>query len=153
MQKKRIILLIALIVIIAGILALAIIKPKQVTPMQQTAIAEYSIKIGETDYDITNLVLKPLEITPTISAGMIPVKYENGFWTITTKDDTSWFDYTNGQPAFTMLNDGYYKSELDIGINENQLANKNVGVGVPDDPNLNIHTRFNLHVHTTICIQ
>lgn len=153
MQKKKIILLIALIVIIAGILALAIIKPKQVTPMQQTAIAEYSTKIGETDYDITNLVLTPSEIMPTISAGMIPVKYENGFWTITTKEDRDWYSYSNGKPAYIMLNDGYYKSELDVGINENQLANKNVGVSVTDDPNLDIHTRFNLHVHTTFCIQ
>lgn len=152
MQKKKIIMLTALILIIVGIIALVLSKPKQMTPMNLTATAEFTTQIGETEYDITNLVLNANEILPTISAGMIPIKYENGTWTITTVNDTDWCDYANGKPAYIMLNDGYYKSELERGVTEEKLMQNKLGIGVPDDPNVEIHTRHNLYVHTTICI-
>lgn len=151
MQKKKIILLSILVLVTLGIVALLFPKPKKISPMQMTATEEYSTQIGEIEYDITNAVMQPSEIIPNFSAGMIPVKYVNGCWTITTRDDANWYDYTNGQPAYMMLNDGYYKSELERGIEEKQLANNNIGVGVPDDPNLDIHTRNNIYVGTTFC--
>ena len=151
MQKKKIIMLTALILIIVGIIVLALSKTNEIEPMNLIAKAEYTTTIGETEYDITNLVLEQSEIIPTISAGMIPIKPNGESWVIT--NDTDWYDYTNGKPAYIMLNDGYYKSELEREITDNQLMKNNVGVGVPDDLNLDIHTRHNLHVHTTLCIQ
>ena len=64
---------------------------------------------------------------PIISAGMIPIKADGEYWTITTVNDTEWYDYSNSQPAYIMLSDGYYKSELERGIKEEQLASKLVG--------------------------
>ncbi len=125
MQKKKIILLIILALIIIGILALIFIKPKRISPMQMIATAEYSTTIEKIEYDITNAVQEPSKIVPTISAGMIPIKYENGYWKIADKNN--WYDYSKGQPAYIMLNDGYYKSELEQGITDDQLASKLVG--------------------------
>ncbi len=147
MQKKKIILLIILILIIIGIVALVFAKSNKITPMQRTATAQYSTTIGETEYNITNAVQEPSEIMPTLSAGMIPIKYENGYWAITTKDNENWYNYSKGQPAYMMLNDGYYKSEIEREITEGQLASKNVGADA------SVRPRFNLHVYTTICIQ
>ncbi len=67
---------------------------------------------------------------------MIPIKWNEStnLWEITTINDTNWYDYSNGIFANVMLSDGYYKSELQIGITKEQLAENNVGVGVPDDP-------------------
>ena len=127
MQKKKIILLIALILIIIGIIVLTLSKTKQITPIQETATAEYTTIIGETKYDITNLVLKPSEIVPTLSAGMIPIKWNGPQWVITTKNDSDWYNYEESKPAYIMLNDGYYKSELERGVTEEQLMQNSVG--------------------------
>lgn len=146
MQKKKIILLITLILIIIGILALALIKSNKIAPMQTTAIAKYSTTIEEIEYDITNAVQEPSKIVPTLSAGMIPIKWNGENWEIANKDN--WYNYSNGQPAYIMLNDGYYKSELERGIIENQLASNNVGVTL----NRPVDLRYHLHVDTTFCI-
>ena len=61
---------------------------------------------------------------PKLSAGMIPVKWNGENWVIVSKDDAEWY---NTQPACIMLNDGYYKSELERGIKEEQLIQNNVG--------------------------
>ncbi len=71
---------------------------------------------------------------PQLSAGMIPIKWENDHFVITTKDNPYWYDYKNGKPAYIMLNDGYYQSELLRDMTNKELAENNVGVGVPDDP-------------------
>lgn len=132
MQKKKIVLFSILILIIIGILALILIKPKKISPMKMTASAEYTTKIGETEYDITNAVLEPSEIVPTLSAGMIPVKWNGESWIIADKND--WYDYSKGNSAYMMLSDGYYKSELERGIEEEQLASKLVGADVSVRP-------------------
>ena len=69
---------------------------------------------------------------PKLSAGMIPIKWNGTTFVITTKDDDEWY---NTQPAYMMLNDGYYKSELERGIKEEQLATKNVGSDALVNPN------------------
>ena len=127
MRKIKVISLIVLILIIIGILFLKLSKANKIAPMQEIATKEYTTIIGQNEYNITNLVLNANEITPNISAGMIPIKYENGNWTITTVNDTNWYDYANGRPAYIMLNDGYYKSELERGVKEEQLMKNSVG--------------------------
>ena len=71
---------------------------------------------------------------PQLSAGMIPVKWNGTNWIITTANDKDWYDYSKGKPAYIMLNDGYYQSELIRDMSGKELAENNVGVGVPDDP-------------------
>ncbi len=73
---------------------------------------------------------------PQLSAGMIPVKWDGRNWRITTQEDKEWYNYENGKPAYVMLNDGKYQSELIRDMTNKELAENNVGVGVPDDPNI-----------------
>ena len=137
MQKKKIILLTALILIIITIVLLILNATKQ---MQQTiteqAKANYTTEIGDQTFDITNAVLEPNDIVPSISAGMIPIKWNGRNFVITTQQDKDWYDYKNGKPAYIMLNDGYYKSELVQGITNDQLMENNVGIGISDDPSI-----------------
>ncbi len=67
---------------------------------------------------------------------MIPIKWNGTNWVITTASDPEWYNYSNGNFATVMLSDGYYKSELQRGITDKQLASNNVGVGLPDDPQI-----------------
>ncbi len=71
---------------------------------------------------------------PQLSAGMIPVKWDGTNWIITTANDKEWYDYSKGKPAYIMLNDGDYQSELIRDMTGKELAENAVGVGVPDDP-------------------
>ncbi len=64
---------------------------------------------------------------PVVSAGMIPIKPYGDSFVITNQNDNDWYNYSQGKPAYIMLNDGYYKSELERGITEDQLASNNVG--------------------------
>ncbi len=73
---------------------------------------------------------------PQLSAGMIPVKWDGANWIITTANDKDWYDYSIGKPAYIMLNDGYYQSELIRDMTNKELAENNVRVGVPDDPKI-----------------
>ena len=61
---------------------------------------------------------------PKLSAGMIPIKWDGEQWVIVSKNDEEWY---NSQPAYIMLNDGYYRSELERGVKEEQLIQNNVG--------------------------
>ncbi len=72
---------------------------------------------------------------PKISAGMIPVKYVDGYWTITTKEDLEWYDYLNNRPAYVMLNDGVYQSELmqDMNKNGQKLAKEYIGAQIKEN--------------------
>lgn len=77
---------------------------------------------------------------PQLSAGMIPVKWNGTNWIITTKNDKDWYDYKDGKPAYIMLNDGYYQSELIRNMTNKALADENVGndaLVVPDVPDNN----------------
>lgn len=72
---------------------------------------------------------------PTISAGMIPVKYiivdnitGDGYWQITSKEDPTWYNYENRNWANIMLMDGT-QAEGDIQItdsNKEQLIGKRI---------------------------
>ncbi len=64
---------------------------------------------------------------PVLSAGMIPIKWNGTNFVITTQEDKDWYDYKNGKPAYIMLNDGYYQSELKRGITSEQLMANTVG--------------------------
>lgn len=66
---------------------------------------------------------------PVLSAGMIPVKMIGDNVVITTKDDSSWYNYDEDveKPAYIMLNDGVYQSELVENMLGKKLAQENIG--------------------------
>ena len=102
----------------------------------ETSEPKYTTTIQNNTYDITNLIQDPKDIKPTLSAGMIPIKRDGENWIITTSNDKDWYDYTEYKPAYMMLNDGVYQSELRRDMTGKELAENNVGVGVPDDPEI-----------------
>ena len=120
--------------------------------LENTAQAGYTTTIGDKTYDITNAVAENANI-PTISAGMIPVKYDGTYWKITTVDDENWYDYNNGQPAFIMLNDGTYQSELVRDMTDKKLAEKNIDAQIPVEvAESSVRPRNNIYVVATLCI-
>ncbi len=120
MQKKnKKIIKITVIALVIAILVLLLILLKNSVNSQDTN------KLALYENTPTMLVgTKPN--APKLSAGMIPLKWDGTTFVITTKDDAEWY---NTQPAYMMLNDGYYKSELERGVTEEQLASSNVGAG------------------------
>ena len=99
--------------------------------LENTAQAGYTTTIGDKTYDITNVIAENANI-PTISAGMIPVKYDGTYWEITTKNDAEWYDYVSGKPAYMMLNDGVYQSELIRDMEGKKLVEENIGAQIQD---------------------
>lgn len=90
----------------------------------------YSIEIGTNstiiNFDKAIATTREEINAPKLDAGMIPIiNLGNGEYKITTANDTNWYDYTNGKPVYIMLSDGYYKSELEQGIKEDQLVSNN----------------------------
>lgn len=139
MQKKKTNKkLIMFAIIIIGLLLLLIFS-KDITNLQNKNKLNL---LENTAKEVT--IVEPN--IPVISAGMIPVKRDGENWIITTQTDNDWYNYSQGKPAYIMLNDGYYKSELEQGIEENQLATNNVGVGL----DLPTDLRFNIHVDSTL---
>lgn len=139
MQKrtKKIIILTILILIVIAIILLIVNTNKQIPlVINEQAKATYTTEISDKTYDITNAVLNPSHIIPTLSAGMIPVKWNGTSWVITTADDKGWYDYTNGQPAYIMLNDGTYQSELIRDMTDKKLAEDNVKMVIDSPDNL-----------------
>ena len=127
--KTIIVIMILIILLLLLIFTEDIIKQQnknKIGLFENTAKAGYTTTIGDQTYDITNAVVENAN-APVISAGMMPVKYVNGYWTITTNEDSDWYDYSTGKPAYIMLNDGYYKSEIEVEISEDQLAINNIG--------------------------
>lgn len=88
---------------------------------KNTAQAMYTTIIGDKTLDITNAVLS-IPNSSTISAGMIPIKFDGSYWTITSTDDNAWYDYNNGKPAYVMLNDGVYQSKIIQNMKNKKLA-------------------------------
>lgn len=123
LNKKIIIALVIIAILLLILLSQSIIKSQN---KRKLALSE----------NTPNEAILAEPNIPVISAGMIPVKMDGGNLVITTKEDTNWYDYKNGKPAYIMLNDGYYKSELERGVKEEQLMQNNVGVGVPDDSSI-----------------
>ena len=127
--KTIIVIMILIILLLLLIFIEDIVKTQnknQIGLFENTAKAGYTTTIGGQTYDITNAVAENAN-APVISASMMPVKYVNGYWTITTNEDSDWYDYSIGKPAYIMLNDGYYKSEIEVEISEDQLAINNIG--------------------------
>ena len=110
------------------------------------AEAQYTTQIGSDIFDITNAVEQsPM---PILSAGMIPVKWDGEYWKITTKDDEHWYDYLKGKPAYIMLNDGVYQSELIQDMAGKKLAEENIGDQIPEND-----LRLNIYVDAEVCLQ
>ena len=87
---------------------------------------------------------------PVLSAGMIPVKYEGDNLKI-CKNDSSWYSYENGTPAYMMLNDGVYQSELTVDMTNKKLASDSLGQVVPKEEQGTIYMwipRFTKNVKT-----
>ena len=69
---------------------------------------------------------------PVLSAGMIPVKMM-GDNLVICKNDSNWYNYEAGVPAYMMLSDGVYQSELVVDMTNKKLANENIGQVVPPE--------------------
>ena len=124
MQKKnkRIIMITILILILLAILILVLNTNNQLPEtLNEQAQAQYTTAIGQQSFDITNAVTENPN-PPTISAGMIPIKWDGEYWVITTQEDMEWYDYSKGKPAYIMLNDGTYQSELIRDMTNKKLA-------------------------------
>ncbi len=126
MQKKnqKILKITIIAIIIIIILLLLILLKNHVNSQDKNQLALYE--------NTPTMLVGSKFNAPKLSAGMIPIKWNGENFVITTKDDKDWY---NTQPAYIMLNDGYYKSELERGITEDQLATKSVGMTIdyPED--------------------
>lgn len=126
MQKKKINKKIIIAITIIAILLILLLSQNIIQSQNKKRLALSENAPGEA------VEVKPN--IPVISAGMIPVKLDGEQWIITTTSDPDWYDYSQGKPAYIMLNDGYYRSELERGVEKEQLMQNNVGAKVPDDP-------------------
>ena len=109
-KKLFVVALIALFVII-----FAFTRINKISKTNKVASSEYSVTINKTTIDISKVITnEPNE--PMLGAGMIPIKWDTTqkMWQITTKDDPTWYDYSNGNLATIMLSDGKYSSEVEI---------------------------------------
>ena len=134
--KIKLIITITIVIVwlILIIFAEDIIKFKnknKVELLENTAQAGYTTAIGDNTYDITNAVAENAN-PPTITAGMIPVKWDGTYWIITTKNDTELYDYNQNKPAYIMLNDGTYQSELLQDMTNKKLAEENIGAQIAE---------------------
>ena len=84
-------------------------------------IKNMPIGLSEQQEQITNT-----PNAPTLSAGMIPVKMM-GDNLIICKNDSLWYNYGEGNPAYIMLNDGVYQSEPTVDMTGKKLASENIG--------------------------
>lgn len=129
---NKIKIVIAVIILLLLLLVILIVNRGKLFKTSKIANNEYNVSINETKIDISRVVTNEPN-TPIIGAGMIPVKWNenNGVWEITSKEDPEWYNYSKGKLANVMLSDGYYKSELERGIDpEKQIASKNP-IGTP----------------------
>lgn len=135
-KTKRIITIIVLVLIALALVLFFMLKKNNTINRvkEKNAQAEYTTQIGNQTFDISNLI--ETNPVPKISAGMIPVKWDEEYlcWRITTKEDTNWYNYVSGKPAFIMLNDGTYKSEIYYNMpSEKILAQNNIGLKLDEE--------------------
>lgn len=102
-KKILFIALIILILLTCIIMLTKSDKNNKINNIKQESLG-LSTNIGEATLDITNQITETPN-KPVLSAGMIPVKYKNGNWYITTEDDSEWYNYANGNMANIMLSD------------------------------------------------
>lgn len=132
---KKILILVALVITLL-ILTLANTRLISRNPIEQAKL-EYLTTVIDKTYDVNNLVAETPNI-PLMSAGMIPIKWNGESWQITTKDDIDWYNYNIGKPAYIMLNDGVYQSELVQDMTNKKMAKS--GIEVRDDELGTIYT-------------
>lgn len=80
-----------------------------------TVTVTYKVGNNEKNVQIERIKAKEVLITPNrpkLSKGMVPVKYVTtdeisgqGYWEITTEDDSTWYNYSNRRWANVMLQD------------------------------------------------
>ena len=68
---------------------------------------------------LKNKAKDSLGITPLIYENMIPVKYQNGGWYVTTIYDEEWFDYENNKWANVVIDDNSITYDEKTGLIEN----------------------------------
>lgn len=143
-QNNRIIKLTLILAIFLLIIFAIIIFKNPKPKIEQYATlekSEYSIEISS-DNTILNfdtaIATTNTEVNkPKIGAGMIPIiPMDDGTYKITTFEDTNWYDYFSNKPAYMMLSNGYYKSEIEQGITSEQIMENAIGKIVPNDPNI-----------------
>lgn len=125
-NKGKYIVTIALIILII-LLSIVILKKtsksNKIDEIKLETAGMTTINIGNATIDVTNqIALTPNK--PVLSAGMIPIKYKDGYWVITTSEDPEWYDYKNGKMANIMLNDGVYQSEQVADMIGKKIAQK-----------------------------
>lgn len=144
-QNKKIIKLTLILAIFLLIIFALIISRNSKQKIEQYASlekSEYSIEVGldNTILNFDTAIAKTnAEVNkPRIGAGMIPIiPMDDGTYKITTFDNSNWYDYFSNKPAYMMLSNGYYKSELEQGIDEEkQLVENNINKEIPNDSNI-----------------
>lgn len=139
-NKKRIsnrFWVLTILVILLTIMSFILFKQKSNNMKKQIGeehISNYSIKVGSnnTIINFDKSIAKTREEVnaPQMGAGMIPIiDIGGGLFEITTVDDKEWYDYTENRPAYMMLSDGKYLSELQQHMTNKKLAR--VGTQIP----------------------
>lgn len=132
-EKGVILTGISVAIILLIIIALDGIKNiNKIGKTEEQQKVQYTTKIGNAEYSIDNSVTN-VPNTPVLSAGMIPIKREEDNWVITKQSDNNWYNYQNGKPAYIMLNDGVYQSELTVDMANKKLASENIGQVVKEE--------------------
>ena len=118
-KSKKYLFIFVIILILAAIILLLTRKSEnnKINNINQIALGLYTTNMG----DVTNQIASTPN-KPQLSAGMIPIKYENGNWIITTEDDPNWYNYEDGKMATIMLNNGKYQSEQAVNMQDKLIA-------------------------------
>ena len=124
--KIKTILILALLVILSLLL---ILLTKTNKTVQKIGEREYSLNIAGALID-TSKTLSNEPNEPSLSAGMIPVKWNGEFWQVTTTTDNDWYDYSNGKFPTVMLSNGYYISEPQRDMANHAIAGENIGATI-----------------------
>ncbi len=126
---------IAFVTILAIALLCLIISLLNKNGLNKIAQGENTLMVGSQNVIDVSQITSNEPNVPVVGAGMIPIKWNPSInmWQITTTSDKEWYNYANGNYANVMLSDGYYKSELQVGITKDQLAENNVGIGISND--------------------
>ncbi len=144
-KKNKFILI---LVAIAILFVLFLITRTKIMKKNIVAKSEYEISLNGMSISLDNVISKTPNV-PVVGAGMIPIKWNDNanMWEITTSKDSNWYDYSAGKFANVMLSDGYYKSELEVGIDAKlQLMENNIGTQIADTGKL----RNNLYLGTEV---
>lgn len=132
-KKTRLLMLILMILICLSIFELVLnLKQNKIMPksMGEATKLQYITNIYGTNYSIDSAV-SDLPSFPMLSSGMIPVKYEDGYWVITNNED--WNDNGRKMPLYMMLSDKVYQSELRDNMTGKRLASEYVGQKIQEE--------------------